>query len=371
LEAQQKPWYKRIDFAAIRAIEREANASITNALLGVYDFSYAPYALGDCLTWQENILCRAIDRGYSKVRLCLVTDPWRPACHLQPHINSSNYGRFIDALHPALFSNPLVQSVQVFRDRYAFNMFLFSAWRNGVACWPSYEDHFNCDLDYISHKEINAFFTKHSYLPRLVAPSGYVTALDSYIDRYARNRYLVACNIRQSRLSRHPADVDRDSPLEEWHQFFMHIQSRYPEVLFLYAGGFGEWDVNMIRHPNVLVMRGHGFSLGHELAAVHRADMFIGTSSGFTAAATFSQTPYVITNMEPRFSRFNGVPVGEPQYPFAFANQYLSWEKETADFLTESFERVYHATKGRRNASARERATLEDARQHSAIARAT
>ncbi len=332
----------------MKAVEREADAVIADALLGVYDYSYAPYALGDCLTWQQNTLCRAVDRGYSKVRLCLVTDPLRPSCYLQPHINTSNYGRFIDGLMPVMFSNPLAESVQVFRDRYAFNMFLFSAWRKGIAAWPSYEDHFNCQLDYISHNEINAFYDKHGYLPWLAAPRGYEAAVDRFLARHARGRYVVTVNIRLSQMSRFPADVHRDSPVEEWHGFFSRVSARYPDVLFLYLGGYGEWDASMLKHPNVAVTRGIGFNIGHELALLHRCDLFMGTSSGFAAAATFSNTPYVITNMEPRFSRFNGVPVGEPRYPFGLDHQTISWERENEDFLFDSFERVYLATHGRR-----------------------
>jgi len=336
----------------MKAVESEAVSAMPDAFLGVYDYSYAPYALGDCLTWQEKILCGAIDHGYSKIRLCLVTDPWRPSCYLQPHINTLNYPQFIQSLYPAMFSNPLVESVQVFRDRYAFNLFLFTAWRKGIASWPSYEDHFNCELDYISHKEINAFYDKHGYLPRLAAPRGYEAAVDGFIERYGRRRYLVTCNIRLSQMSRYPADINRDSPIEVWHRFFALVGARYPDVLFLYLGGYGEWDANMSKHPNVVIMRGIGFNLGHELAMIHRSDMFIGSSSGFAAAATFSKTPYVITNMEPRFSRFNGVPVDEPRYPFGLDHQYISWVPETPELLMENFERVYRATKGQREAAA-------------------
>ena len=30
---------------------------------GIYDFSYAPYALGDAITWQVNLCVKSIDAG--------------------------------------------------------------------------------------------------------------------------------------------------------------------------------------------------------------------------------------------------------------------------------------------------------------------
>jgi hypothetical protein len=84
-----------------------------------------------------------------------------------------------------------------------------------------------------------------------------------------------------------------------------------------------------------------GFGLAHELTLLHKSDLFMGSSSGFSAMATFSNVPYIITNFEHEMSENIGVPVGTTKYPFAFDHQILSWEKETAEMLLNLFNEMY------------------------------
>lgn len=335
----------RVVRQAIEAI-REYEPDV---LVGVLDFAYAPYALGDAMTWQENVLVRAIDRGRKRVHQHLVTDPMRPSCWLQRHINSSNYVDFIRNLFPAFLCNPLAVSVNVFRDRFPFNLMLLTKWLKGQPMWPDPLDHLNHRLDYISHKQINAFFDRHGYLPRLCAPRGYEDSMKPFLARHGRDRFIVTVNMRQSRLSPNPADTWRDSPLDEWYEFFWRVAQRYPNVVFVALGGFAEWERVLPLHENVIVLRLLGYGLAHELTLLHQSDLFMGTSSGFATAATFTTVPYIITNMEPRFSRFNGVPVGTPRYPFGLDNQRVSWEAETADLLMDLFEMTYHSINSKRD----------------------
>jgi len=99
---------------------------------------------------------------------------------------------------------------------------------------------------------------------------------------------------------------------------------------------------------NVVIPRMFGFGLGHELTLLFGGSPFFGTSSGFSAAATFSNTPYTITNIEHRAAEFVGVPVGTKRYPFSFQHQWLSWEPETAELLSELFSRLWSAALIRR-----------------------
>ena len=47
------------------------------AFIGIYDFSYAPYALGDAITWQVNLSVKAIESGCEKIVQYIVADPSR------------------------------------------------------------------------------------------------------------------------------------------------------------------------------------------------------------------------------------------------------------------------------------------------------
>ncbi len=47
-------------------------------MIGIYDFSYGPYALGDALTWTMNVNVRAAEAGADAVDEYLVMDPAGP-----------------------------------------------------------------------------------------------------------------------------------------------------------------------------------------------------------------------------------------------------------------------------------------------------
>ena len=93
----------------------------------------------------------------------------------------------------------------------------------------------------------------------------------------------------------------------------------------------------LLRLPNLRIARREGLGLGEELALVTLADMFMGSSSGFAAMATFADRPYLITKIEHLFARYVEVPVGAAHYPFGAAHQRLLWEEEDRNRLMEEF----------------------------------
>jgi ADP-heptose:LPS heptosyltransferase len=213
--------------------------------------------------------------------------------------------------------------------------------------WPSIKDHLTNRLDYFSHRSINDFFLKHSYLPRLTAPKGYENSMNPFREKKCKNRFIVSVNIRQRKLypGIHMADsvIRRDSPLDEWHRFFKIVKDEYPEVVFLILGGYSTWERELYNYDNVLIPRTMGFGLAHELTLLHNSNLFLGTSSGFSAMATFSKVPYIITNFEHTSAEYVGLSVGASRYPFALDHQILSWEKETTELLLSLFGPMYES----------------------------
>ncbi len=316
-------------------------------MIGIYDFSYGPYALGDALTWTMNLNVGAAAAGCDAIDQYLVIDRWRPGSRYQPFVNQHNYISIIDNLFPAFLCSPMLRSLKLVRHHPTFNLFLLREVMRRRPIWPSFFSHLNKKLDFISHRRINTFYGKHGYLPWLTAPRGYGVWADEFRRTHCDGRFVVAVNIRQGALSLTPADMFRDSPLSEWHAFISRVDKRHPDVLFLILGGYTEWDRKMYRLPNVLIPRIMGFGLGHELALLNRADLFMGTSSGFATMATFGTKPYLITNVQHVFSRYNGVPVGGRHYLFGTENQILYWEKETQDVLLDFFEEIHTRVRGK------------------------
>jgi len=310
-------------------------------MIGIYDFSYVPYALGDALTWTMNLNVSAVSAGCDAIDQYLVIDPWKPGSRYQPFVTPLNYVSIIDNLFPAFLCSPMLRSLKLFRHLPGFNLFLLREVMRRRPMWPSFFSHLNKKFDFFSHRRINAFYDEHGYLPWLTAPRGYGAWADGFRRTHCGGRFVVAVNIRQGALSLTPAELVRDSPLPEWHAFIRRVTTRHPDVLFLILGGYTEWDREVYRLPNVLIPRAMGFGLGHELALLHRADLFMGSSSGFAAMATFCNKPYVLTNIQHLFSQYIDVPVGGRHYPFGNETQILYWEKENQDVLLEFFEELH------------------------------
>jgi hypothetical protein len=172
----------------------------------------------------------------------------------------------------------------------------------------------------------------------------------SFLKKKCQNRFIVSVNIRQRKF--YPdihMDVQgndvvrRDSASDEWYRFFKIVKDEYPEVVFLILGGYTTWERELYNYDNVLIPRAMGFGLAHELTLLHNSNLFIGTSSGFSAIATFSKVPYIITNFEHSRAGYVGLSVGTTRYPFALDQQILSWEKETTELLLSLFGPMYES----------------------------
>lgn len=316
-------------------------------MIGIYDFSYSPYALGDALTWTMNLNVIAATKGCDAIDQYLVINPSRPGSRYQPFVNQHNYVSIIDDLFPAFLCNPKLRSLKLIRHPPSFSLFLLREVVRRRPMWPSFFSHLNRKLDFISHRRFNAYHRKHGRLPWLTAPRGYGVWADEFRRTFGNGRFVVAVNVRQGALSLTPANLYRDSPLPEWHAFIRRAAARHPDALFLILGGYTEWDREMLRLPSVLIPRTMGFGLGHELALLHRADLFMGSSSGFATMATFCDKPYLITNIQHLFSRYAGIPVGARHYPFGNENQILYWERENQDVLVAFFDELHDRVRAR------------------------
>jgi len=314
------------------------------SVLGILDFRYAPYALGDTFTWLTNLQIEAHAHSGMPIELVLVTLPEKPASRLQRHISAYNYAQVVENLLPAFLTCPSLLSLRIFQSKCKMSQRLLGAVIARAGSWPSLTAHFRGRFDYYTHSRINAFYAEHKWLPRLQAPAGFHNETERFRATYLTGRVPIVINIRQRALSHDPAALTRDSSADAWYEFLTKAYRRWPKAAFVLVGGFDEWERRFASVPNVIIPRMFGFGLGHELTLLFEGTPFFGTSSGFSAAATFSNTPYTITNFEHRSAEYIGLPVGIEQYPFALEHQWLNWEPENATLLSDLFERLWVAT---------------------------
>ncbi|MBO6783704.1 MAG: hypothetical protein JJ899_10605 [Alphaproteobacteria bacterium] len=306
-----------------------------DGFLAIVDFGYQHYALGDLLTKEVNFACQAIEAGVEHIDLAVAIDPARPSASAQGFVTPENYQTHFLNLAPALLCTPMLRSFRLLRDGGMTASLLREAARDtGAPMWPAYEDQILRRITYpLGHDAINAFHEKHGFIPKLQPPRGYLAWAEAYRARFHEDKFLVSINPRQSRLTANPAVIYRDADLDEWYEFIGVAGKEFPDVQFLQLGGFDEWRRELSDFPNVTIPRAEGLGLAHELALLTISDLFLGTSSGFATMATFTDTPYLICDIEHFFAPFAGIDVGAEHYPFAHDKQLLLWGKESADLL--------------------------------------
>jgi hypothetical protein len=313
----------------------------TGTLLGVIDFSYQHYALGDLLTTQVELATMAIERGLGQIDLVAMVNPGMPSARMQSFVTPDNYVSYLDPITAVLACNPMLRSLRLIRDVKAFNLLILARHRSGAPMWPDFRTHLQMRQDYpIGHDRLNAFFFRHGYLPRLVAPRHYEPWARRFHRQELAGRPLVIINPRQGSLTHNPAALYRDAVLSSWYAFIDAVALRDPRVLFVMVGGYPEWEHRLLHRGNVFIPRAFGLSLAHELALMKIADLFMGSSSGFATFATFTDIPYAILNFEHRFAPHGGMTVGDRHYPFARADQVITWERETTGQLLALFDEL-------------------------------
>lgn len=327
------------------------------AYCAIYDFELVPYALGDVLTWcvQTSIRCR--EAGKSAVEVFILVDEKHPAGVYQANlITAENAFLFFNELFGAFACHPMMSDIHVFTDRErliaalaertagdAVNEEVFGDYRTMLDQRDDFDALIAYFLKYVySHDKINAYAAAHGGIPLLADSRGCAPDINGLRKLAFGGKRIVVVHPRLRRLDAgYGGDhtYTRDSDFLEWYEFLKEAETRNPEVQFVVMGRLQEKPIEILRLPNVTALRALGLGLGHELTLLRRADLFIGTSSGFAAMANFTEVPYFITRMNAESCKAYAIPDGHDRLPFAAPNQFLIYEPETKALLFDLLDR--------------------------------
>jgi hypothetical protein len=325
---------------SLRRRKPTAPAAGAPRLLAFFDYGYMPHALGDTLTCIENVQIAAREAGANEVDLVVLAARERPAPSWQPFITPHHNVSSVHGLLPAFLSSSLVRNVHLIENRQVFYAMILQFDRQGMPTWPPVDALTKETVDFMSHMKAVDHFRRNGSIPLLSSPRGYSERANAFVERFCMGRFRVVVNVRQSHLKSARAQPERDSQFETWAQFIVECEKRYPDVVFIVAGQFSDVDRRFERLPATVVPRSQGCGLGVELTLLQGADLFMGTSSGFSQAALFGNPAYIVTNTEPRAAAFCGVPSGARHHPFARPDQIVTWSRETTESLMSDFEEV-------------------------------
>jgi hypothetical protein len=324
----------------------------------IYDFELVPYALGDALTWcvQTAIRCREAGRENVDIYIC-VDRRFPSSIYQRDLVTAENAFLLFNELFGAFATHPLMSSIYIFTERERLIDALTKAARGDSVNTEVLNDYnkvlnsrTNQDalveyfVKYVySHEHINAYAASHKgKIPLLEDSQGCVPDIEGVMTHPLGGKRVVVIHPRMRRLDAGYGGnhtYSRDSDYLEWHDFVRKAGETYPEVQFVVVGRLQEKPLELLRMPNVTSLRALGLGLGHDLTLLRRADLFIGTSSGFAAMANFTEVPYFITHMNKESCKAYAIENGAKSLPFAAPNQELIYEKETSELLMSLLER--------------------------------
>ena len=329
------PLIKRISwvFPSMRFLLRPVPKS-EKRILAIWDFRTVPYSIGDLMVLHERTQILRLTHQVDKVDICFVCDPRHPVRKLgQQGVTPDNFHYHFSALVSTVYLNPHVGSFFLFDSHdqlegfVADNVERYQIWPGGkeyVARHSAYGDNFD---------SIQDFFRKNGFIPYLDYRSSTLEWAYTFYRKHIRPDFPVVVHLRNNPFSGAP----RNARLDAWLEFFKSCEGRF-DVKFVLIGAAGEIDERFRHLPNTLIAKDYHSTVEQDLVLAYSGLIYLGSSSGPSAAAIFSQTPYVIFGYRPANEI---VPYGG-RFNFATDTQKLIWETETADILMEQFSGLFH-----------------------------
>lgn len=318
------------------------------SLLAVYDFCSQPPSVGDVIVFSQGTVVLAETLGLNRIDFCLVYD--KEVLHVDPHfhpmLESGSHLHYVFKFGSLFSFNPYLGAIHVLPSYKELDQFL-AKWPTPEVIWPSLEQINNrFYLNYEVHQLVSDFYKKYDRLPHLPIPEPHKSWCQKLIDQY--KRFPVSVNLRNN-PNRDPI---RNSNMDEWITFFNRA-SDLP-VQFFVICDFSEVDVRLLSMKNVTVMKSLGSSLEQDMAMVLGCKIHLGSSSGPTALASFTNKPYVIFNTPnvPHIPKYQGAKTidekGDVRTSWATPFQKFTTHPETAEEIFSEFVRAYesYSTRG-------------------------
>ena len=144
-------------------------------------------------------------------------------------------------------------------------------WNNNLEHYPNY-----------SFMKINFLFKKYKKFPKLAWSNKIISKNNMFINNY--NNKIITVHLKQIKPYNHIGNAN----LEIWLNFFKQNK----DFIFLIIG-HDHYPLNF-KSDNLIILKEKIKKLSFHLALVQQSKAFIGTASGVTTAANFSDKPYII-----------------------------------------------------------------------------
>lgn len=288
----------------------------------------------------ETLSVLKIRNNAEKVDVCVVCDSSDPAGRRgYSNINPDNFRHYLFNLLPIVATSPYLGALFQFDSRAEFNRFLrenadryhvFPPIRKQLA--ETYNFYGGVTL-----KEMRDFYRDYGYIPHLNVPE--YNRSWAYSLHRERLKGLLPVSV-SLRFTGHA--VERNADRDVWLRFFDLCKSAFPEVGFVVVGLREEAFDDLHQRSNVVIAKDHGSNILDDFAIIRTSLFYMGSLSGVTTIALFSDLPYLFFGLSPMTARHIRA---ESNGNLAFATDYQKYFPDffrvTPQSLLKEFAELY------------------------------
>lgn len=304
-------------------------------IVGIYDFSKQPYALGDIILFLQNIKCLQMLKNINKIRIIIKINSDNPSnLNQQKIINNSNFKTFLFKICRTFC---LIDTNEIYfiNDSKVFNYQIFRNYFEGNYIYPGVYDYFTDNIDISTHRIVNKTFNQKKKIPLFNTS----IIMKNKLNKIKKKKISITVSIRNQKKT-NQVDTKRDAKYENWIEFFKISKHKFPNIIFLILGDYDEFDYQLLKIPNVYLTRFRGHDLFDDLGFILSSDFFIGSSSGFANLAIFSNVNYSIMSVKKEHESDGLIKYGSRKYIFANDRQNLIWSDESTNTLIKQIEHL-------------------------------
>lgn len=311
----------------------KSNTQPEKRILAIWDFHTVPYSIGDLIILHEKIQILRFIHRVDKADICFICEPQRPVRKLgEQGVTPENFHYHFPSMVSTVYSNPHVGSFFIFDSHRQFEDFVAGN-INGYYIWPEFKKYSVRHRTYESNfNSIQDFYRENGFLPYLDCRPSTLEWAYSFYKKNISPEFPVVVHMRNNPYN----SAARNAQIDVWLHFFKNCEGKF-NVKFVIIGAAGEIDERFRCLSNVLIAKDYHTTVEQDMVLVYSALIHLGTSSGPSAMAVFSRTPYISFGYRPANESLS---YGD-SFNFATDLQKLIWEPETKDMLMEEFSNLF------------------------------
>lgn len=268
-------------------------------ILGIWDYNCMPFSVGDILLFVQALSVIKLEHDAKFVDIAIVYNKNNPINGRTSNLTKDNAQDYFIEYLPLFACSPYLGSVLQFNEHDEFDSF-FNSNIDRYITYPSLNKHlgetFNYGRgDFDIKVLLDDFFVKYKYMPNLrIGDRDMIWAYVFCRKHLAKNQIPVTISLKNTIHAQH-----RNADPGVWISFLTRCAEAFPEIKFVQVGLRGEEFAGVRNLKNAIIAKDYGSSISEDFALIKSSVLYMGTTSGISKIAEFSETPFLLFKMEP------------------------------------------------------------------------